>query len=41
VPNGRPKDITQGQVCGKCYEEFIELANLFFNDVNKEEGASE
>lgn len=30
------KDITQGQVCGKCYTDFTELANLFFDEVNKE-----
>lgn len=30
------KTYKQGQICKDCYSDFIEIADLFFDDVNKE-----
>ena len=29
--------ITRGQVCEKCYKDFVELAENFFDEANKQE----
>jgi hypothetical protein len=31
------KKINQGEICKECYNDFVELANNFFDDVNKTE----
>jgi hypothetical protein len=32
----RERDIKKGSICEECFAEFCELANNFFDEVNKE-----
>ena len=32
----KDRDIKKGQICEECFAEFCEIANNFFDDVNRE-----